>query len=367
VRGDSPIRTDPLLPAWSVAVSDRSVFRHSFQDGGRLSKTVLAQPEHRRRAAARRIIEDRLGIRPGTGLVVAFGREYRTDAAWLAARARARGAEVGFVAVPAAVAATGAGLGRRLSKACDALRGGCDAVAVVLLGARLADSVDFPPDVDVLQLVPGSAGASPLDMWQEPDTSAAAGAAVEARLRGGSLLRLHTGADAVAVFEYGDADADTDGSWAALVPGDPGVLPADRIRLRVRGASGEFVADGALRVNRPNLFGPLLAHRPVQLTFAADRVAAVHCDDFVLRTFLERAVHVHRLRLVHGVQLAASVPDVGEGGRGPLTAAVRLVVEPEHAYSNHSADLTVDLSAASARLELDHEPAARDREDVRAD
>src|SRR5262249_49513020 len=105
----------------------------------------------------------------------------------------------------------------------------------------------------------------------------------------------------------------------------------------------------------------------VRLTFAGDRVAAVHCDDFALQTFLERAVHVHRLRLVHGVQLAPSATGVGEGDRGPLTAAVRLVVESEHAYSDHSADLTLDLSAASVRLDLDHDDAAKDREDARAD
>ncbi|MEV4612774.1 hypothetical protein AB0K43_09240 [Kitasatospora sp. NPDC049258] len=295
------------------------------------SAQILA-PDPAERLAVRSALFDRLRLAAGDRLVVALDRGRATEAAWLAATARAGGVAVRMVAGDAGSQVR---TGRLVLGALAELRGGQGPAreAVFFLCAELLDHavLRLPASLAAVQL--------PLPDWEEPAVRAARLAELCATAAAASAVRVGTGDGAELVLRpaAGRPPRVEDG------PAEPGrvqQLPGGHLHWPVGAADGEFHADGLIRINRPTRLGGSLHERPVSVELTDGRVSKVRCADPVLLGLLERAVTVHRLDRLAAVRCRP----VG----GPPQVTLRLVVDPEHPYSTASAGLRITLGASAS-------------------
>ncbi|MFR9722887.1 hypothetical protein ACL02R_05860 [Streptomyces sp. MS19] len=284
----------------------------------------------RRRAALRGLLDGLLRDR-GAGRVVLFLAAPRSaEAGWLAAYARAAGAR-------AEVRAAGRWPAELLERRAAAEAGERATAVVVLADGALR----LPPGV--LQLA-GTEDLSPLDLWRPDEEVEAAVAALLGGL--GTAPRVRTAGGGELVCATG----------GAVRGARPGTVEAP-----LTAADGTFTADGALSVNRRTAWDARLAGRPVTLTVAGGLVTALDCADETLLRFLTRAVHVHRARTAVALLFGTGHSGTGHDGDGhsgfsaadgPVNATrrgvgLRLAVGTRDAYNPASADLRIDLTAAS--------------------
>jgi hypothetical protein len=302
-------------------------------------------------AAQQETIQGLLHNRPARcqrdALVVLYGTHRTTEAAWLCAYARAAGLEVRLVAA----ARNAPAIQRRLGQEA------ADRAAVFVLADL---TVDLPPGV--VQLA-GSPGVSPLDLWQRQPLIRD-----QVRATAGALPReLHIGTAGGASLAVRVGTAGWLADTGLRQDGQSWVLPAGTVQADVARASGTFVADGAIAVNRPLNMDARLATRPVTLTVQDMVVTSVTCPDPELLLFLRRAFQVHRAGHVRAVRIGSNQLTPGfSPDQGPVNVChpgvtIRLSADPALAYSPASADLRIDLTA-SRDLTTSREGDGRDLE-----
>ncbi|WP_129843484.1 hypothetical protein [Streptomyces sp. RFCAC02] len=255
------------------------------------------------------------GLLRGSGaerFVVVFAPHRAAEAALLAAYARAYGARC---VVRAAGHAPPAAVERRV--AADAAE---PRTAVVVLSDAV---LGLPPGV--LRLA-GTADRSPLDLWRPDAELDAAADALAAGL--GRRIRVGSGGGAAELV------CTTSGARRGSARGTA--------EAPLTGADGVFVADGTLLVNRATALGTDLAGHPVTVTVAGGGVRGVECADRTVARFIGRAADVHGVRTAAALCLPAG--PAGAPGRG---VTLRLAVGPGDAFNAASADLRIDLTAAS--------------------
>jgi hypothetical protein len=321
--------------------------------------STITRPTDAQAAAATSFLFAYLRLDPRDHLALVYGPDRTVEATWLCALARSRGVDVTLVFV---AEMTKAHLRRRVAAA-TAGPATAGRSAVVVLSDEDIDPgwlPDAPPTV-LVQLAALDTSGSPLDVWAHPSVVATAVADLRRDLdpwtgirivsAGGATIRLSGMSAAATSVDIGDLD-----------PDGLRVLPAGHVEARPSGADGIFVADGAIHVNRATRLGRSLAAHPVAVTVTGGRVTEVRCDDPAIAGFLGRAVTVHRLGLVGSVRFGAhpqirTVPTVACGAHAAHAGiALRLSVDPADAYSIASADLRVDLVAATATWQPDSSP-----------
>jgi len=271
---------------------------------------------------------------PARPLLLVYGKHRTTEASWLCAYARAAGLDVKL----AAAARKELSIQRRLGEE--------TAAQVQPTAFVLADmTLSLPSGAVQLASLPD---VSPLDLWQprqvinEQARAVAAALPRELTISGaGGRLEVTVGPDGWT------ADAGTRGD------GTVQVFPAGAAEAGVADASGTFVADGAIAVNRPLATGARLAARPVTVAVRDGAVVSVACPDPELGLFLRRAVEVHRVRRVAAIRIGVNrlTRDFGPD-QGPVNAChhagvtLRLGTDPGQAYSLASADLRIELTGS---------------------
>jgi hypothetical protein len=284
---------------------------------------VTAPPTERQKAALHAVVDTALRTADGLlpRLVVLFEPQRSAEAAWVCAWARTRGA------TPVARSLARAHLPATAERAATAA--GSDGDPVLVFADR---TLRLP--AGVVQLA-GTEDTSPLDIWQPDDMTRDQVARLLSRLP--SDLRL------------GTAGRELTCSLGRVVAG----TPAGTVQAEPRRANGWFVADGAWAVNRPTCTDARLGRRPVTVRVEDGRVTALDTQDTVLRHLLRRAVDTHRAGTVTAISFGTR-PDSGGfcATAGPANATrtgvtLRLAVAEGDAYHPASADLRIDLTAAS--------------------
>ncbi|WP_052849919.1 hypothetical protein [Streptomyces avicenniae] len=283
--------------------------------------TAPAALTDRRRAALRGLVNTLVGARGARRVVVFLTGPRSAEAGWLAAYLRAGG-------VTSEVRAAGRWPVEQVESRAAAAAGEPGTAVLVLADGALR----LPPAV--VQLA-GTDDDSPLDLWRPEDATEAAVRALLAALPPAPRVRTGDGGDLACVT-------------SGAVPGGP----AGTVEAPLTAADGTFVADGALAVNRRTAWDARLAGRPVTLTVAEGLVTAVDCRDPALRHFLTRAVEVHGARTARALRLGTRRGGGFSSVDGPVNATrygvtLRLAVGAGDAYNPASADLRIDLTAAS--------------------
>jgi hypothetical protein len=280
-----------------------------------------ARPTPFQRQQIRHILRSCPGLVAGGDLVLVYTPDRATEASWLCAYARA--AEVAVRLAP--VGRSAYSVERRARS-----EAGASTTCVVLADM----SVSLPEGA--IQLA-GTPSVGAIDLWRSPDELRGLAGALaddlpvltEVRTEGGQIAVRHA-------------------AWrrdAAMVEA------AATVEAEVEAADGTFVADGAIAVNRPVGWDARLIGHPVTLTVRDRMVTAVTCPDPVLHTFLQRAVHTHRVKLAGALRIGVHPVECGFSPiGGPVNVAhpgltLRLRVDASTPFSVASSDLCLDLTA----------------------
>jgi hypothetical protein len=289
--------------------------------------SAVVRPSPRQHEAIRGLLHGLHG-QPAHPLLILYGRHRTLEASWLCAFARAAGLEVRL----AGTARHRHAIQRRLGQETAG-----QSAAFVLADMTL----DLPPDAVQLAAPPDG---SPLDLWQPQrvisDQARALAGTLPPELVINNSLALRVGAQGW-VTDTGLRSG-----------GQAQVFPAGAVEASVASATGTFVADGAIAVNRPLTMDARLATRPVTITVRDAAVTSVTCPDRELAHFLRRAVEVHRAGWLYAVRMGGNPltrdfsPDQGPVNACHRGVTLRLGVDPGHPYSPASADLRIDLTAS---------------------
>lgn len=285
-------RTGPT-PAQREAVWD--VLRHCTADSGDVPVTVGYVP-HRKR-----------------------------EATWLCAYGRAAGLTVRLLGIGRDSAAS-------VAAALSRWRSADGGALVVLADTDLADTDTAQPP-GAIHLF-GTDRAGPFDLWTSPEEAAA------------SVDRLRT--------DLGERPIRLRGNGSTL-SAEPVSVRRGRYpgtaEVAVRAASGVFVADCCLAVNRPATWDARLADHPVTVELADGTVLSVSCDEPVKSAVLRRVVDVHMVDRVELIRfglrdLRCPVSAVaGAANEVRTSVAIDLTVALGRAYLAGSADLRLSLRA----------------------
>jgi hypothetical protein len=294
---------------------------------------TATEPATSQRQAIRDLLRRQPSLVGGGPLRLLYSRHWARHASWICAFARAAGLEAELV--PAAGPASA--FERRLSQ---------PAAAGVTTFVLANMTIDLP--AGAVQLA-GMPGAPPLDLWQ-PDTAIeAATRAATAELPASQVLR--TGGSEV--LELGVTSAGWRADVGLRADGHARVSPAGAVLADVAWANGTFVANGAIGVNRPLRWDATLAANPVRLTVREGVVTTVECDDPNLLHFLRRAVEVHGAAVAGQARIGVNPHTPGfSTDQGPVNdchpgVTLTLSVDPSTRYSPASADLLIELTAAT--------------------
>ncbi len=315
-----------------------------------LLTATATEPATSHRQAIRDLLWRQPSLVDGGPLRLLYSRNWARHASWICAFARAAGLEAELVPVAGPASA----FERRLGQAAAA-----GVTPFVLANMTIED---LP--AGAVQLA-GMPGAPPLDLWQADTEIEAMTQSATAVLPASQLLR--TGGSEV--LELGV----TSGGWRADVglraDGHARVSPAGAILADVASANGTFVADGAIGVNRPLRWDARLAAHPVTITVQEGSVTRVECDAPDLLRFLRRAVEVHGAAVVGKARIGVNPLTPGfSTDQGPVNhchpgVTLTLGVDPAGRYSPASADLLIELTAATEGPgdDADAEPISADR------
>lgn len=305
--------------------------------------TTATAPPTEPTASQKQAIKDLLRRQPSLAddgpLHLLYSRHWAQQASWLCAFARAAGLEATLAPVSASAAnpaGPASAFERRLRQATAA-----GATAFALADLRL----DLPPGS--VQLA-GTLDASPLDLWQ-PDAELEALTRAAAKATPASQS-LKTGSTAVLDLTVSTRGWQPDAGQRAN--GQARVSPAGALLADVAQATGTFVADGAIALNRPVRWDARLTANPVTLTVTGGVVTQVACDAPDLRHLLTRAIEVHQANVISKARIGlnhrapAFSPDQGPVNDCHAGVTLTLSVDPSAAYSPASADLLIELTSS---------------------
>jgi hypothetical protein len=281
---------------------------------------MASEPRHRRPSSDEqrvlgRLVDDLREWRPGQNLTLAYVPRRKAEASWLCAYARAAGFTV-------------------------ALRGIAESHPTEL-DLRLADEAGAPVvladgyigmTADTVYLF-GTERASPFELWSRR-------ADVEARI---AEAKAALALDRPLVVRT--AGGQVRAEILSVEPAAAGLLI-----VTVANATGCFIADSSIAVNRPMGWDARLS-APVRVELEAGRVVAVSGGSPAQEQFLARAIHVHRAEHVVQVRIGLRQWDVpvsaraGQANAARRGAALRLAVQPGSHYLLASADLRIDLQS----------------------
>jgi len=293
---------------------------------------TATEPATSQRQAIKDLLWRQPSLAGGGPLRLLYSRHWARHASWICAFARAAGLEAELVPVAGPASA----FERRLGQA----------AAGVTSFALANMALDLP--AGTVQLA-GMPGAPPLDLWQTDAAIEAATHAAAAGMPASQVIR--TGGAKVLELAL------TSAGWRADVglraDGQARVSPAGAVVADVARASGTFVANGAIGVNRPVRWDARLAARPVTITVQEGVVTSVECDAPDLLHFLQRAVQVHGAAIVSQARIGVNRHTPGfSPDQGPVNdchpgVTLTLSVDPSARYSPASADLLIELTAST--------------------
>ncbi|HET7014318.1 MAG TPA: hypothetical protein VFI65_10430 [Streptosporangiaceae bacterium] len=293
---------------------------------------TATEPATSQRQAIRDLLRRQPSLVDGGPLRLLYSRHWARQASWICAFARAAGLEAELVPVAGPASA----FERRLRQAAD----GVTSFAL----ANMA--LDLPAGTVQLAGVPG---APPLDLWQPDAAIEAAAVEAAAGLPASQVIRT-AGSE---VLELGVTSTGWRTDVGLRANGQARVSPAGAVLADVAWASGTFVANGAIGVNRPVRWDARLATAPVTITVREGVVTKVECDAPDLLHFLRRAVEVHGAALVGKARIGFNRHTPGfSPDQGPVNdchpgVTLTLSVEKSARYSPASADLLIELTAST--------------------
>jgi hypothetical protein len=251
-------------------------------------------------------------------LFVLFAHDRLLEASWISAYAKASGCRTRLMRFPM-------GSPQKIEQSVRRIAGGGATVIVI------ADlNLNLPQPTIHLA---GTEHLSPLDLWDSPAATAAMADACLARL--GSDITIRCGEHVL--------HADIEKYGRGPIPGT--------VDVEVTKATGTFIADSSIAINRPVRGDARLIGRAVTVTADDGYLVSIACPDQAMQHFLSRAVHVHGARRIATVRLGLRPVAGGPSAiAGPINLARRGVsvvisVAPHQVYNLASADLHISLTA----------------------